>query len=85
MAVEVRECDRCGKDPAHTWRITGPEGAVREIELCDRHGAPVANAYALARPVPKKALRPAVGGANSRRLAPPSPAAPAPQPEPQWR
>jgi hypothetical protein len=50
-AVEVRECDRCGKEPANTWRITGPDGLLREIELCDQHGAPVANAYALARPV----------------------------------
>jgi len=45
--VEVRECDRCGTEPAHTWTITGPEGAIREIELCERHGAAVANAYAL--------------------------------------
>jgi hypothetical protein len=36
--VEVRECDRCGKEPAHTWTITGPEGAIRETELCERHG-----------------------------------------------
>jgi hypothetical protein len=51
-AVQVRACDRCGKEPATTWVITGPDGAPREIELCDQHGAPIANAYALARPVP---------------------------------
>src|SRR5947207_3443652 len=49
--VEVRECDRCGQEPAHQWTITGPEGTVRAIDLCDRHGAPVANAFALAQPV----------------------------------
>jgi hypothetical protein len=57
-AVQVRECDRCGKDPANTWVIAGPDGAPREIELCDQHGAPVANAYALARPVQKAPSHP---------------------------
>src|SRR5215212_10336451 len=57
QVLEVRECDRCGKEPAHTWTITGPEGAVREIELCERHGAAVANAYALGRAVPTPATR----------------------------
>ena len=55
--VEVRECDRCGKEPAHTWVITGPEGATREIELCDRHAAAVANAFALGRAVQARAPR----------------------------
>jgi hypothetical protein len=36
--VEVRECDRCGQEPAHQWTITGPEGTIRAIDLCDRHG-----------------------------------------------
>jgi hypothetical protein len=61
--VEVRECDRCGKEPAHTWVITGPEGATREIELCDRHAAAVANAFALGRAVPSRAT----GGRPARR------------------
>jgi hypothetical protein len=43
-AVEVRECDRCGKEPANTWIITGPDGGRREIEWCDPHGSPIANA-----------------------------------------
>src|SRR3982751_6937 len=57
QVLEVRECDRCGKEPAHTWTITGPEGAVREIELCERHGAAVANAYALGRAVSRPTAR----------------------------
>ncbi|WP_203899890.1 hypothetical protein [Virgisporangium aliadipatigenens] len=86
-AVELRECDRCGKEPAHTWTITGPEGATREIELCERHGAPVANAYALARPVVRKPGRSAGRG---RPRSAPAPAAPPQQlppapPEPIWR
>jgi hypothetical protein len=56
-AIQVRECDRCGKEPANTWVITGPDGAPREIELCDQPGAPIANAYALARPVPQTPSR----------------------------
>ncbi len=48
--VEVIECDRCGGGNAHTWLITGPDGGSREIELCDRHAAPIANLFALARP-----------------------------------
>jgi hypothetical protein len=56
-AVEVRECDRCGKGSANTWFITGPDGAPREIELCEQHGAPIANAYALGRPVSSRDLR----------------------------
>lgn len=47
--VEINECDRCGKGDARTWIIEGPEGGRREIELCDRHGSGVANAFALAR------------------------------------
>jgi hypothetical protein len=78
--VEVRECDRCGKEPAHTWVITGPEGATREIELCDRHAAGVANAFALGR---------AVGDRTTNRSRPtrrtqPRPTPP-PEPEPAWR
>ena len=59
-AIEVRECDRCGVAPANTWFITGPGVAPREIELCDQHGAPVANAYALGRPA--TATAPKTGG-----------------------
>lgn len=96
--VEVRECDRCGKEPAHTWVITGPEGATREIELCDRHAAPVANAFALGRAVAARATR---GRPRRGTTLPtgPAPAAPAPaalrangsakaappEPEPIWR
>jgi hypothetical protein len=73
-AVEVSECDRCGKEPANTWFITGPDGAPREIELCDQHGSPIANAYALGRPVTQKATRgPQARGRGTR--APESPAA----------
>jgi hypothetical protein len=82
-AVEVRECDRCGKEPANTWLITGPGGTPREIDLCDQHGSPVANAYALARPVPKKAPRAVSVRARTRRLEN-APAAAA-EPEPIWR
>jgi hypothetical protein len=82
-AVEVRECDRCGKEPANTWRITGPDGAPREIELCDQHGSPIANAYALARPVAKKAPRRGDKAAGRKQRAEESPAVSAP--EPIWR
>jgi hypothetical protein len=71
--VEVRECDRCGKEPAHTWVITGPEGATREIELCDRHAAAVANAFALGRAVAARATR----GRPARRTTRTGPAGPA--------
>jgi hypothetical protein len=92
-AVEVRECDRCGKEPANSWRITGPDGLSREIELCDQHGAPVANAYALARPVstvrPQGArARTATGtGTGTGTGAQPFEKAldVAPKPEPIWR
>lgn len=84
IAVEVRSCDRCGSESAHTWVIVGPDGLAREIELCNSHGAPVANAYALARPV---VARPAKRGRE--RAAAPRPPAPAPapvrEPEPNWR
>jgi hypothetical protein len=78
--VEVRECDRCGKEPAHTWVITGPEGATREIELCDRHAAGVANAFALGRTVSSRA---GIRARRTRRTAHPKP--PPPEPEPAWR
>jgi hypothetical protein len=78
--VEVRECDRCGKEPAHTWVITGPEGATREIELCDRHAAGVANAFALGRAVSNRAT---TRGRPVRRAAQPKP--PPAEPEPIWR
>lgn len=77
--VEVRECDRCGKEPAHTWVITGPEGATREIELCDRHAAGVANAFALGRTVSARA---ATRGRPPRRTQPKPPPV---DPEPIWR
>jgi hypothetical protein len=77
QAIEVRECDRCGKEPANTWTIIGPDGAPREIELCERHGAAVANAYALGRPVARRTIRGA--GTRVRRTAP-APVAPAPAP-----
>jgi hypothetical protein len=82
-AVEVRECDRCGKEPANSWRITGPDGLSREIELCDQHGAPVANAYALARPV--STVRPR--GARARTDTQPFEKGldVAHKPEPIWR
>lgn len=87
--VEVRECDRCGKEPAHTWVITGPEGATREIELCDRHASAVANAFALGRAVAGKSARgrprrgaavrtPATSNNGTAKMAPP-------EPEPIWR
>jgi hypothetical protein len=82
-AVEVAECDRCGKEPANTWLITGPGGAPREIDLCDRHGAPVANAYALARPAPKKTPRAARSRQDGPRTADGPPARK--EPEPIWR
>jgi hypothetical protein len=82
-AVEVRDCDRCGKEPANTWRIVGPDGGPREIELCDQHGAAVANAYALARPVSKKAV--AEGRGRLRRRPSDDEAARAMPPEPIWR
>ena len=78
--VEVRECDRCGKEPAHTWVITGPEGATREIELCDRHAAGVANAFALGRTVQHHTAN----RHRPTRRTQPRPATP-PEPEPIWR
>jgi hypothetical protein len=82
--VEVRECDRCGQEPAHQWTITGPEGTVRAIDLCERHGAPVANAFALAQPVANRRTRPSVTHRAPRPLVdlPPTPPI---QPEPNWR
>jgi hypothetical protein len=80
--VEVRACDRCGKEPAHTWTITGPEGAAREIDLCDHHSAPVANAYALARASKRPGRRSAAHPAARR---PADLALPRPPPEPVWR
>lgn len=56
--VEVYECDRCGREPANTWIITGPGGSPRQTDLCDQHGAAISNAYALARVIPKKVRRP---------------------------
>ena len=92
--VEVRECDRCGKEPAHTWVITGPEGATREIELCDRHASAVANAFALGRAVATRAPRGRPRRGATVRTVPTPPtatrangsaqAAP-PEPEPIWR
>lgn len=82
-AVEVSECDRCGKEPARTWLITGPDGSPREIELCDQHGAGVANAYALGRPVAKKKPRVAGRGARNATTAETAPTpAPAKAPSP---
>jgi hypothetical protein len=87
--VEVRECDRCGKEPAHTWVITGPEGATREIELCDRHAAAVANAFALGRAVAPSPTRgrPGRRSATTRTTATATRATVAapPEPEPIWR
>jgi hypothetical protein len=94
--VEVRECDRCGKEPAHTWVITGPEGATREIELCDRHASAVANAFALGRAVAERATRGRVARrGTTTRTGTPAPARTAgsngnakvapPEPEPIWR
>jgi hypothetical protein len=85
QVVEVRECDRCGKEPAHTWTITGPEGAVREIELCERHGAAVANAYALGRAVSGRAARRGPGRRGSIPAVDSRPSAAPVQPEPMWR
>jgi hypothetical protein len=87
--VEVRECDRCGKEPAHTWVITGPEGATREIELCDRHASAVANAFALGRAVTTHATRgrPRRGAAARTQATPVTSAngSAKPEPEPIWR
>jgi hypothetical protein len=81
--VEVRECDRCGQEPARQWTIAGPEGTEREIDLCDRHGAPVANAFALAKPLIRRSSR---SGRTEHARRPAVDLAPAPaQPEPQWR
>ena len=83
--IEVRECDRCRQEPARQWTITGPEGTVREIDLCDQHGAPVANAFALAKPVIKRRGRPR-GHSTPGARRPAVDLAPAPaEPEPQWR
>src|SRR5690349_20574140 len=68
-AVELRECDRCGSGQANTWQITGPDGVSREIELCDQHGAAIANAFALGRPV---AARPARGRAAAASAVTPA-------------
>ena len=81
--VEVRECDRCGAEPAQSWVITGPGGTVREIDLCERHGGPVANAFALGRAVPRRT-------AGRRREHPvvadtDAGTSPAAAPEPVWR
>jgi hypothetical protein len=85
-AIEVRSCDRCGSEAAQTWVIIGPDGLPREIELCSVHGAPVANAYALARPSSARLTSPRPA---KRRIAPPVETAPeptpAPVPEPIWR
>lgn len=85
--VEVYECDRCGKEPANSWIITGPGGHSRQIDLCDQHGAPIANAYALAKAAPRTPVK---SRKPSRNVVPPEPAAPpvapvAPVPEPIWR
>jgi hypothetical protein len=82
--VEVRECDRCGHEPAHQWTITGPDGTVRAIDLCDRHGAMVANAFAFAQPATNRHTRP---GLAHRAPHPPIdlPATPPTQPERNWR
>jgi hypothetical protein len=82
--VEVRECDRCGQGPAHQWTITGPEGTVRAIDLRDRHGAPVANAFALAQPVTNRRTRPGLAHRAPRPLVDLPPMPPI-QPEPNWR
>lgn len=82
-AVEVRECDRCGREPANSWRITGPDGLLREIELCEQHGAPVANAYALARPM--SAVGPRAGRGRTRTRPPEKEPDIVPEPEPIWR
>ncbi len=88
--VEVRECDRCGKEPANTWVITGPEGATREIELGDRHAAAVANAVALGRavaprPVRGRPARRATRTTATAEAAKPRVAVAQPEPEPIWR
>jgi hypothetical protein len=85
QVLEVRECDRCGKEPAHTWTITGPEGAVREIELCERHGAAVANAYALGRAMSRPTVRRRPRRCESTPTADSRLAAAPGQPEPTWR
>lgn len=80
ITVEVYECDRCGKEPANSWIITGPGGSPRQIDLCDQHGAPISNAYALARAIPKKVR-------DVRRRSPDTDAPPQPPvaEEPIWR
>jgi hypothetical protein len=90
--VEVRECDRCGKEPAHTWVITGPEGATREIELCDRHAAAVANAFALGRPVThptrghtRRTTRTTSTSSTRARTNGATPQVAPAEPEPIWR
>jgi hypothetical protein len=82
-AVQVWECDRCGQEPATTWVITGPDGTPREIELCDQHASPIANAYALARPVAGKTSRSVRARHDNRRPA--DAATTALEPEPIWR
>jgi hypothetical protein len=39
----------------------------REIELCDQHGSPIANAYALAWPVARKSSRGVQARTGNRR------------------
>jgi hypothetical protein len=72
--------------------ITGPEGATREIELCDRHAAAVANAFALGRPAsppaqgrPRRTTRTTVTPATKARTNGTTPQAAPPEPEPIWR
>ncbi len=86
VIVEVYACDRCGMEPANTWIITGPGGAPRQIDLCDQHGAPIGNAYALARAMPQ-ASRAAHHRHRSTRTSPsaPTPTSTRPEPEPIWR
>ena len=81
-SVEVRSCDRCGKEPANTWVIVGPDGPRREIELCDHHGGPIANAYALARPIARNVSR-RVHARRGKR--PPDALDLVVDPEPIWR
>jgi|GEM_PF-5120247 len=83
--VELYACDRCGKEPANTWIITGPGGLSRQIDLCEQHGAPIGNAYALASPVPKAPVRPATGRRRTPAHPPAPGPAPEPAPEPIWR
>ena len=81
VIVEVLSCDRCDREPAHTWIITGPGGSPRQIDLCDQHSAPIANAYALALPA-----KPRPSTERRRRVARTHKASTLPPPvEPVWR